>query len=99
MKKRCIHQRFKQFLVLSCLLVPFLLSVVLIMSSFGPFVSHAEINSSKVIRVAGDNNFPPFEFEEKRTYQGFNIDILNAVSIETGNYDHFVVCAIAAIKI
>ncbi|MFY0546203.1 transporter substrate-binding domain-containing protein [Brevibacillus sp. H7] len=37
-----------------------------------------------MIKVAGDNSFPPFEFLQNGTYQGFNVDILNSVSIETG---------------
>jgi signal transduction histidine kinase len=43
-----------------------------------------EKDGKKVIKVAGDNNFPPFEFLQNGTYQGFNVDILNSVSIETG---------------
>ncbi|MCY9666640.1 transporter substrate-binding domain-containing protein [Paenibacillus alginolyticus] len=38
----------------------------------------------QVIRVAGDNRFPPFEFEANGTFQGFNVDMMNALSIETG---------------
>lgn len=38
----------------------------------------------QVIRVAGDNWFPPFEFEVNGTFQGFNVDMVNALSIETG---------------
>ncbi|MDF2644281.1 MAG: histidine kinase [Paenibacillus sp.] len=38
----------------------------------------------QVIRVAGDNWFPPFEFEVNGTFQGFNVDMMNALSIETG---------------
>lgn len=38
-----------------------------------------------MIRVAGDNNFPPFEYlSDSGVYTGFNVDIMNAVSIETG---------------
>ncbi|UFJ42485.1 transporter substrate-binding domain-containing protein [Brevibacillus humidisoli] len=46
-------------------------------------VSRAD--NQQVIRIAGDNNFPPFEYiGEAGSYTGFNIDVLNAVSIETG---------------
>ena len=32
------------------------------------------------IRIAGDSNFPPYEFlDEKGEYKGFNIDIMNAI--------------------
>ncbi|WP_409344701.1 transporter substrate-binding domain-containing protein [Paenibacillus sp. MBLB4367] len=49
--------------------------------------SAAAVPSSEArqtIRVAGDNRFPPFEFEANGTFQGFNVDIMNALSIETG---------------
>ena len=37
------------------------------------------------IRVAGDNNYPPYEYvDEYGTYKGFNVDIMNAISIELG---------------
>lgn len=37
------------------------------------------------IRVAGDNNFPPYEFvDEKGIYRGFNIDIMNAIGETMG---------------
>lgn len=39
----------------------------------------------KVIRIAGDNQFPPFEYlTESGVYTGFNVDVMNAISIETG---------------
>ncbi|MGM0888538.1 MAG: transporter substrate-binding domain-containing protein [Bacillota bacterium] len=48
-----------------------------------PSAVHSE--AQKVIRVAGDNNFPPFEYlSDSGVYTGFNVDILNAISIETG---------------
>lgn len=40
-----------------------------------------------VIRVAGDNNYPPFEFidkEHENTYRGFNVDVMRAIGIESG---------------
>ncbi|MFJ7994784.1 transporter substrate-binding domain-containing protein [Peribacillus frigoritolerans] len=50
---------------------------------FFPSAVHSE--TQKVIRVAGDNNFPPFEYlSDSGVYTGFNVDIMNAVSIETG---------------
>ncbi|KRE32740.1 transporter substrate-binding domain-containing protein [Paenibacillus sp. Soil724D2] len=51
------------------------------------FVGAADDTPSEmrqVIRVAGDNWFPPFEFEVNGTFQGFNVDMMNALSIETG---------------
>ena len=41
--------------------------------------------SQEVIRIAGDNNFPPFEYyADSGVYSGFNVDIMNAISLETG---------------
>lgn len=40
---------------------------------------------AKVIKVAGDKNFPPFEYlSSSGVYTGFNIDMMNAISVETG---------------
>ncbi|MFJ7512633.1 transporter substrate-binding domain-containing protein [Peribacillus simplex] len=50
---------------------------------FFPLAVYSE--APKVIRVAGDNNFPPFEYlSDSGVYTGFNVDIMNAISIETG---------------
>lgn len=39
----------------------------------------------KVIKVAGDESFPPYEFlESNGIYRGFNVDIMNAIAVETG---------------
>lgn len=44
----------------------------------------AEKNEN-IVRIAGDKNLPPFEFvTESGSFIGFNVDIMNAVSIETG---------------
>jgi signal transduction histidine kinase len=74
--------KFKHYplLVIICLFLLLLLTLPTHIT-YGEFASS---DMHKVIRVAGDNNFPPFEFEKNGTYQGFNVDILNAVSIETG---------------
>jgi len=46
------------------------------------FNSSAEKN---IIKVAGDKYFPPYEFvDEKGAYRGFNIDIMNALSLYGG---------------
>lgn len=50
---------------------------------FFPSAVHSE--AQKVIRVAGDDNFPPFEYlSDSGVYTGFNVDIMNAISFETG---------------
>lgn len=51
----------------------------------------SEVQQDKVIRIAGDNNFPPFEyFGSSGVFSGFNVDIMNAISIETGMRIEFV---------
>lgn len=38
-----------------------------------------------VVKVAGDNNFPPYEFlDDNNNYTGFNVDIMRAVALATG---------------
>lgn len=42
-------------------------------------------NNNNKIKVAGDNNFPPYEFlDTAGTFKGFNVDIMNTISIYTG---------------
>lgn len=42
-------------------------------------------SDSNVIRVAGDNKYPPYEYlNEDGEYEGFNVDIINAVAREAG---------------
>ncbi|MDF2681196.1 MAG: histidine kinase [Brevibacillus sp.] len=51
----------------------------------------SEVHQEKVIRIAGDNNFPPFEyFAQSGVFSGFNVDIMNAISIETGMRIEFI---------
>lgn len=39
----------------------------------------------EVIKIGGDNNYPPYEFVDKSgNYKGFNVDIMRAVAIELG---------------
>lgn len=41
--------------------------------------------TDRVIRVGGDNNYPPYEFlDDDGNYRGFNVDIMRAVAIELG---------------
>lgn len=43
---------------------------------------------SRVLIVAGDENFPPYEFVDtidgSKVYRGFNVDVLKAVALSTG---------------
>lgn|GEM_PF-1156032 len=42
-------------------------------------------NNNNKIKVAGDKNFPPYEFlDTGGTFKGFNVDIMNTISIYTG---------------
>lgn len=44
----------------------------------------AEKNPSSLV-IAGDFNYPPYEYIDKNgNYRGFNVDIINAISIELG---------------
>ena len=56
-----------------------ILLFLIISSSF----SYAEPEVKKIITVAGDENFPPYEFLDERdglkVYRGFNIDLIRAV--------------------
>jgi PAS domain S-box-containing protein len=46
---------------------------------------------SKTIRVAGDINYPPYEFmDENGVYKGYNVDIMNSIAIELGINIEFV---------
>lgn len=39
----------------------------------------------KVIKIAGDNNFPPYEYvDASGNYKGFNVDIMRAIALEMG---------------
>ncbi|SHI51974.1 transporter substrate-binding domain-containing protein [Lutispora thermophila] len=41
--------------------------------------------SNTVVKVAGDNNFPPYEWlDHNNNYTGFNVDIMRAVALATG---------------
>ncbi|MFD0695376.1 transporter substrate-binding domain-containing protein [Paenibacillus sp. GCM10027628] len=60
------------------------LSAVLCFPSFAAAGDVMPPEQRQVIRLAGDNRFPPFEFEVNGTFQGFNVDMMNALSIETG---------------
>ncbi len=41
--------------------------------------------SFEVYRVGGDESFPPFEYlADSGAYQGFNVDLMNAIAIELG---------------
>ena len=42
-------------------------------------------NAFGVYKIGGDEAFPPFEYvAESGAYQGFNVDLMNAIGIELG---------------
>lgn len=55
---------------------------------------HAEPEFKKLITVAGDANFPPYEFLDERdglkVYRGFNIDLIRAVVEKTDQQVQFI---------
>lgn len=56
--------------------------LVLIIYSF-----HIKVDALPIqtIRIAGDNNYPPYEYVDKNEiYKGFNVDIMRAIAIELG---------------
>lgn len=66
----------RQLKIMSILILSILLFGVKITSA------HAD---NVTIRVAGDNNYPPYEYmSENGVFEGFNVDIMNAISRETG---------------
>lgn len=39
----------------------------------------------QTIKVAGDNNYPPYEYVDKNgIYKGFNVDVMRAIALELG---------------
>lgn len=61
-----------------------ILFTCLILTSF-TIDSTTSPSTVKIIKVAGDKSFPPYEFlEENGIYRGFNVDIMNAIAVETG---------------
>ncbi len=62
----------RQLKIMSILILSILLFGVKITSA------HAD---NVTIRVAGDNNYPPYEYmSENGVFEGFNVDIMNAIS-------------------
>jgi len=61
----------------------FLFALVLINPATAQPSFAVEGRTNDVIRVAGDINYPPYEFlDQNGVYRGFNVDMLNAVFLE-----------------
>lgn len=74
----------KRFTILSFILF-LLLSCLSFGNSYGLF--DLEDNKDLKLVIAGDLNYPPFEFVSKENpsnYRGLNVDVMRAISIETG---------------
>lgn len=57
------------------------------------FAEDVETGVKHKLRIAGDINYPPFEFMsegDSLTYRGYNVDVLHAIAIETGIEIEFV---------
>ncbi len=63
-----------------------LITVISIITSFSKATPQKSYREDAItIRVAGDENHPPYEYtDEIGNYKGFNVDIINALSIELG---------------
>ncbi|WP_227764719.1 transporter substrate-binding domain-containing protein [Zhaonella formicivorans] len=49
------------------------------------FPLQVQATPSHTIRIAGDENYPPYEYvDDNGMYKGFNVDIMRAVAIELG---------------
>lgn len=43
------------------------------------------LSETRILKVAGDSNFPPYEYlDENGNYTGFNVDIMRAVALQAG---------------
>lgn len=64
----------------------FLLLILLTFNSTPPSIAISDSSySNKTIKIAGDNNYPPYEYlDSNGYYKGFNVDIITAVAIELG---------------
>ncbi|MFA5525001.1 MAG: EAL domain-containing protein [Tissierellales bacterium] len=70
----------KRKILFSFLIIIMILFPVEIKSS-----QNASIEETNTLRVAGDNHHPPYEYiDANGIYKGFNVDIMNALSIELG---------------
>lgn len=62
--------------------------IIMIVILFASSVNTYAATPEKKITVAGDAQFPPYEFVDyidgKQEYRGFNVDILKALGLETG---------------
>ncbi len=66
-------------------IIRFIISILIIINIVNGFVFAEHIIEKRIIRIGGDNNYPPYEFvDDDGNFRGFNVDIMNAVAIELG---------------
>jgi signal transduction histidine kinase len=71
----------KTFLIL--FFAVFLFAAVVVNTAINQPSYAVEGRTNDIIRVAGDINYPPYEFlDQNGVYRGFNVDMLNAVFLE-----------------
>ncbi len=65
-----------------------IISILAFTIFLSPIIAHAaeeKAIADRIIRIGGDNNYPPYEFvDQNGNYKGFNVDIMRAVAIELG---------------
>jgi len=82
-------ENMKKQKVFICILSIFVLILIFTLVIVGYRLSTKEYSTREygkiVVKVAGDNNFPPYEFlDDNNNYTGFNVDIMRAVALATG---------------
>ncbi len=70
-------------------LIGLLVTVILLIgfASPSPLEKHIvpQLSETRILKVAGDNNFPPYEYvDENGNYTGFNVDIMRAIALQSG---------------
>ncbi|WP_186431008.1 transporter substrate-binding domain-containing protein [Clostridium sp. BSD9I1] len=68
-------------------LIFILIIPIIVSATFYIYKNKSDIKQpqSVVLEVAGDINFPPFEYlDESHTYVGFNVDLIRAVALRSG---------------
>nr|WP_243429081.1 transporter substrate-binding domain-containing protein [Clostridium pascui] len=64
------------------MIIPIIVSAIFYIYKNKPDIKQPQ---NVVLEVAGDINFPPFEYlDESHTYVGFNVDLIRAVALRSG---------------
>lgn len=60
-------------------------AIVILCILLNIIISQPSLATSETYRVAGDKQFPPYEYvDSDGIYKGFNVDMLKAISLVTG---------------